>query len=82
MLVRTTKGVEVFYDEFQIVPNDKDGDLSNIITFAPENVQTEPDKSEKGGNGLILILSIVGGAILLAAVATVSVIFIKKRKKA
>jgi len=81
LLVRTSKGVEVYYDEFQLVPTDKEGDLSSVITFAPENVQTEPDKN--GGNAtLVIILSIVGGVILLAAVATVTVVFIKKRKKA
>ncbi len=81
LLVRTSKGVEVYYDEFQIVPTDKEGDLSSVITFAPENVQTEPDKNV-GNATLVMILSIVGGVILLAAVATVTVVFIKKRKKA
>ena len=82
LLVRTSKGVDCYYDEFQLVPNDKDGDLGNVITFAPEKVQTEPEKGENGGANLLLILGIVGGVILLAAVATATILIVKKRKKA
>lgn len=82
LVVRTSKGVDCYYDEFQLVPNDKDGDLGNVITFAPEKVQTEPEKGENGGANLLLILGIVGGVILLAAVATATILIVKKRKKA
>ncbi len=81
LLVRTSKGVEVYYDDFQLVPTGNEGDLNKVITFTPEDVQTEPGKTGEGVN-IWLIVGIAGGVILLAAVATVTILIVKKRKKA
>lgn len=82
MLFKVDKGVSLFFDDVEVTPTGKDGELGkDIIGFNPEKVQTEPDKTESGIN-LILILSIVGGVILLAVIATVVIILVKKGKKA
>ena len=81
ILFKVDKGLSLFFDDIDVTPTGKDGELGkDIIGFNPGAVQTEPDKD--GGNAtLVIILSIVGGVILLAAIATVVVIFVKKGKK-
>jgi hypothetical protein len=83
ILVRAPKGSEMYFDSFQIVPTGKDGKLGDLMGFDPSDVSTEPPAiKNNGANSLWLIVGIAGGVILLAAIATVVVIFVKKSKKA
>lgn len=83
ILVRAPKGSDMYFDSFQIVPTGKDGKLGDLMGFDPSDVSTEPPAIKNNdGNMLWLIVGIAGGVILLAAVATVVVIFVKKGKKA
>ena len=81
LFVRTTGNAAVFYDDFQIVNLHKEGKLGELEGFNPSDISTEPGE-KKADYTLFIILGIVGGVILLGAIATVTVVFIKKGKKA
>ncbi len=81
LFVRTTGNAVMFYDDFQIVNLHKEGKLGEIESYNPSDISTEPEL-KKGDNTLVIILAIVGGVVLLGAIATVTVVLIKKGKKA
>ncbi len=80
VFVRVTGDAQMFFDDFQIVNLHEEGELGNLEGFNPSDINAEPD--EKNNNLLFIILGIVGGVVLLGAIATVTVIFVKKGKKA
>ena len=81
LFVRTTGNAVMFYDDFQIVNLHKEGKLGEIESYNPSDISTEPEL-KKGDHTLVIILAIVGGVVLLGAIATVTVVLIKKGKKA
>lgn len=82
LLIKTSKGVSLFFEDFQAVPTGKDGELGNI-TFAnvsPAPIIGETDNNTTSSNMVVMVIAIAGGVILLAAIAT-TVIVIRKKKK-
>ena len=81
LFVRTTGNAVMFYDDFQIVNLHKEGKLGEIESYNPSGISTEP-ALKSNNNTLFIVLGIVGGVVLLGAIATVTVVLIKKGKKA
>ncbi len=78
LLVRTTGGAEVIYDDISIVPTFEEGKLGELEGFKSDSVFGEPTSS-----GTIVILNIIlaGGIVILCAVAVTVVIIVKKKKQ-
>lgn len=85
LMFRTTPGVELFFDDFQVVPISEDGDIGNIDSFNPSNFG-EPFTalwSWIAGFGVVgIIVAAVAGVVLLAGVAVVVVVVILVIRKA
>lgn len=79
ILVRTTPGVELYFDDFEVVPIGEEGKLGELEGFDPSKIDAEP------GAGLPLvwiIIIICGGVVLLGGAAVLTIILVKKGKKA
>ena len=77
IIVSAPKGYELAFDDFQIVPTFKEGELGKIDGYNPSAIGTEP-------SGLLwwhILLICVGGIVVLGG-AAVAVIFIIKKKNA
>ena len=77
IVVSVPKGYEIAFDDFQIVPTFKEGELGKIDGYNPSAIGTEP-------SGLLwwhILLICVGGVVVLGG-AAVAVIFIIKKKSA
>ncbi len=78
ILVRTSKGAEVFFDDFQMVPTFEEGKLGELEGFNPDDISGEP----AGGLPIVwLIVIIAGGVILLGGIAATVILLVKKNKK-
>lgn len=78
IIVSTTPGVELFFDDFSVIPLGEEGKLGELDGFNPGAINAEP------GTGLPVIWIIViiaGGVILLGGIAAVTIILVKKGKK-
>ncbi|MBO5872582.1 MAG: InlB B-repeat-containing protein [Clostridia bacterium] len=77
IIVSAPKGYELAFDDFQIVPTFKEGELGKIDGYNPSAIGTEP-------SGLLwwhILLICVGGIVVLGG-AAVAVIFVIKKKNA
>ncbi len=77
ILVRTTEGVSLYFDDFQVIDTGEKGELGKLIGFNPDNVGSEPESGM-----LIWIIVSVAGAILVVGVIVAVVIITRRRKKA
>ena len=78
IIVSTTPGVELFFDDFSVIPTGEEGKLGELEGFNPGAINAEP------GAGLPviwIIVIVVGGVILLGGIAAVTIILVKKGKK-
>lgn len=83
ILVRVPKGTELFFDDFQVVPNGEEGELGKLEGYNPGAIASEPTTTDNGGTNVWVIVAIVaGGVVLLAAIATVTIVIVSKKKKA
>jgi hypothetical protein len=79
IVVRTTPGVELFFDDFEVVPIGEEGELGKLIGFNPDKIDNEPDA---GLPLMWIIIIICGGVVLLGGAAVLTIVLVKKGKKA
>ncbi len=78
LLVRTSKGAEVFYDDIFIVPTFGEGTLGELEGFKSDSALSEPIF---GGSTVLFVIVVAGGVVLSGAIATAVVIIVRKKKK-
>lgn len=95
LVIRTTPGVELFFDDFLVVPTGKEGEVGKVDGFNPGLLSGEPEgffggliNSGKDIVNSVLALGVVGiiilvaaAVLLLAVIALIIILIVRSSKK-